>query len=152
MQMTEEARQKHTYPVGGWANWQTTVHMQRCDQGQDFEIPIDHWIHAPGHGEVINHLNDRPFPNGFGSPYLVVKITSGRFTIGTGVWYIGHANKDLKPVGHKFSFGDELVRANNSLNSGWGWVEIGYCANGVGPGSMGEGCKHTSLFTPLHHA
>lgn len=99
----------------------------------------------------MHYLYDGPFPNGFGSPYMVVKIHSGRFNYGNGTWYIGHANHDLKPVGHQFSFGDELVRANNSLYSGWGWVEIGYCPGGYGPGSAGEGCKHTNLFTSVHH-
>lgn len=140
---------EHTYPAGGWVFHDEQCRIQRCDQGQDLEIPIDHFIHAPGHGEVLSYLHDGPFPNGFGSPYMVVRIGSGRFSMGTGVWYIGHANKDLMPVGHKFKFGAQLVRANNSLNAGWGWVEIGYCPNGVGPGAMGEGCKHTALFAPI---
>lgn len=132
------------YGAGGWAPpgpWR----LQRVDQGQDFEIPINHYIQAPGRGHCVYHLNDAQFPNGFGSPYAVVKIKSGPFAVGDGLWYIGHCNEDVLPVGKHFRFGHKLAKANHFLNSGWGWAEIGKCINGY-PGPMGTGAKYAHLF------
>ena len=135
-----------TYQMGGWGGT-GAARMQRTDQGQDFEIPVGNWITSPGHGEIIGHSVDRPFPNGFGNPYAIVKITSGPFAIGNGEWYVGHANADVRPVGTKLNPGDHIARANNSLNSGWGWCELGKWDGGPHP--MGEGQQYHHLFVPV---
>jgi hypothetical protein len=138
-----------TYNAGGWGGT-GKFSMQRQDQGQDFEIEINGWITAPGDAEVIAHSSDTPFPEGFGTPYAIVKVTSGQFNIGNGEWYVGHCNVDVKPVGTKLKLGDPIARANNSLNPGWGWCELGKWDNG--PHEMGEGEKYHSLFAPLNGA
>ena len=81
---------------------------------------------------------DGPFPNGFGNPYAIVKITTGRFSrIGDGVWYVGHCNADVRPVGTVLKPGDHIARANHSLSSGWGWAEIGKWDGGPHRGDYG---------------
>lgn len=135
-----------TYRMGGWGGT-GAARLQRVDQGQDFEIPRGHWITSPGYGEIIAHSADRPFPNGFGNPYAIVKITSGRFAIGNGEWYVGHCNQDVRPVGTKLKPGDPIARANNSLNTGWGWCELGKWDGG--PHGMGYGANYSRLFTDV---
>jgi hypothetical protein len=135
------------FNAGGWGGI-GRYQVQRVDQGQDFEIELNGWITAPGDGEIIAHSSDAPFPNGFGDPYAVVRITNGRFAIGNGEWYVGHANRDVQPVGTKLKLGSPIARANNSLYAGWGWCELGKWDGG--PHSMGEGALFAGLFTPLH--
>lgn len=117
--------------------------VQRVDQGQDFEIPIDNWITSPGNGEIVDHASDAAFPSGFGSPYAVVRIDDGPF--GGATYYVGHCNKDVRAVGTKLAPGDHIARANNSLNSGWGWCELGLWP----PGAMGNGFAIDQLFHPV---
>ena len=132
------------YKGGGWAG-RGNFRMQRSDQGQDFEIPRNAWITSPGKGKIIGHSYDAPFPNGFGSPYAIVKITTGRFSkIGDGVWYVGHCNGDVRPVGTILKPGDHIARANHGLNAGWGWAEIGKWDGG--PHGMGYGEQFRSKF------
>lgn len=137
-----------TYPAGGWVRAGSPFRMERIDQGQDFEIPLGEYVRAPGSGEVVNHLSDGPFPNGFGSPYAIVRVDTGRFAVGDRLWYIGHANADVLPVGTRFKFGDKLARTDNSLEQGWGWVELGKATGGF-PGPMGTGSEYHNLFRPL---
>lgn len=137
---------KRVFNAGGWGGT-GRFQMQRQDQGQDFEIPLGHAITAPGDGEVIEWASDGPFPSGFGSPYAIVRIDTGRFAVGNGEWYVGHANADVAPVGTKFKLGDPIARVNNSMNAGWGWCELGKWDGGPHPD--GEGAKWAHLFTPL---
>jgi hypothetical protein len=134
------------YNAGGWGGtgdyW-----VQRIDQGQDFEIPLGHFITAPGDATVVAHSSDAPFPGGFGSPYAIVEVHSGRFAVGNGQWYVGHCNQDVAPVGTRLKLGDPIARANNSLNAGRGWCELGKWDGGPHP--MGEGAQWAYLFTPL---
>lgn len=131
------------FPKGGWVYHDKPSWMQRIDQGQDFEIPWGAHIIAPGWGHCVSWLHDRAFPSGFGSPYAVVYIGSGRFA--GRLWYIGHMNYvQIKP-GESFHVGRPLGRLYNSLNAGRGWVELGHAANGF-PMAMGEGAKWHSLF------
>lgn len=134
------------YNAGGWGGTDA-FWMQRSDQGQDFEIPIGHFITSPGDATVVGHASDGPFPNGFGSPYPIVQVHSGRFAVGNGEWYVGHCNEDVAPVGTKLKLGDPIARANNSLNAGRGWCELGKWDGGPHP--MGEGDQWKGLFTPL---
>lgn len=134
------------YNAGGWGGtgefWQ-----QRLDQGDDFEIPLGHFITAPGDATVIAHAADAAFPGGFGNPYAIVEVHSGRFAVGNGQWYVGHCNEDVAPVGTRLKLGDPIARANNSLNAGRGWCELGKWDGGPHP--MGEGAQWAYLFTPL---
>jgi murein DD-endopeptidase MepM/ murein hydrolase activator NlpD len=132
------------FPKGGWVYHDKPSWMQRIDQGQDFEIPWGAHIIAPGWGHVVSWLHDRAFPNGFGSPYMVVYIGSGRFA--GRLWYLGHMNYVQLRPGESFHAGRALGRLYNSLNAGRGWVELGHAANGF-PMAMGEGAKWHSLFT-----
>jgi hypothetical protein len=133
------------YPCGGWFARGTKPHFERTDQGEDRSVKRGVYVRAPGHGYVVSHLDDAPFPGGFGSPYAVVKITSGRFAVGDGLWYIGHANSEVLPVGKHFRFGDRLARTDNGFFSTQGWVEIGKCVNGL-PGPMGTGDRFHRKF------
>jgi murein DD-endopeptidase MepM/ murein hydrolase activator NlpD len=133
------------FPMGGWVYWSSPAWMQRVDQGQDFEVPLGRHIIAPGWGKCIHHLSDGPFPNGFGSPYAVVYIGSGRFA--GRLWYIGHVNDEVIPAGTHFHTGRILGRPNHSLNAGRGWTELGHAPNGY-PGPFGEGARYHSLFAP----
>lgn len=135
-----------TFPMGGWVYHGVEARMQRVDQGQDFEVPLGRHVIAPGWGKCVRHLSDGPWPNGFGDPYAVVWIGSGRFA--NRYWYIGHCNAEVVPVGHVFHTGDILARPNHSLNQGWGWVELGHAPNGF-PGPFGEGARFHSLFSPV---
>jgi hypothetical protein len=135
----------HKRPVGGWIHAGESYRMQRQDQGQDFEIPLHHDVIAPGWGKCVGWLHDGPFPNGFGSPYAVVWIGSGRFKVDGGLWYLGHANHVYVRPGQWFHTGQRLARLDNSLNHGWGWIEIGHAAGGQ-PGPNGTGAKYASLF------
>lgn len=139
----------HRYKAGGWVRKKSPFRMQRVDQGQDFEIPRNEFIRAPGPGVCVAHFIDGPFPNGFGSPCAIVKITKGRFAVGDGLWYVGHCNSDVIPVGRHFKFQDKLARANHGLYEGWGWAEIGKCVRGGIPGPMGTGEKYAELFRPI---
>ncbi len=143
------------FPMGGFVNWNLPYREQRQDQGQDFEIPRGHHLIAPGWGQCVNHLDDASFPNGFGAPYAIVWFGSGRFKGMT--LYLGHGNSEVIPVGHTFHTGDPLVRLDNGLNPeknsanwgcGWGWVEVGVCANGL-PQGDGTGARYHHLFTPV---
>lgn len=138
----------HRYPCGGWFARGTHPKFERTDQGEDRSVMRDTWVHAPGRGHVVAHLSDGPFPDGFGAPYAIVKITSGRFAVGDGLWYVGHANADVLPVGKHFDFGDRLARANNGFYRWQGWVEIGKCINGL-PGPDGTGAEYHHLFRPV---
>jgi hypothetical protein len=120
--------------------------MQRVDQGQDFEIPIGKHIIAPGWGKVVSHLSDNPFPYGFGSPYAVVYIGSGRFA--GRLWYIGHVNANVIPAGWTFHSFRILGQTDHGLNAGWGWTELGHAPNGY-PGPMGEGANWHYKFSPV---
>lgn len=142
----QEKKQRTLYQMGGWGGT-GSARLQRADQGNDFEIPLGNWITAPGDGEIIGHSSDRPWPVGFGSPYAIVKITSGAFAIGNGEWYVGHCNRDVRPIGTKLKLGDPIARANNSLNSGWGWCELGKWDGG--PHEMGNGLQYRHLFAPV---
>lgn len=133
------------FPAGGWVWHDTPFRMQRTDQGQDFEIPHGGSIVAPGWGQCLMYAHDGPFPNGFGDPYMVVKIHSGRFAGND--WYLGHMNYVQIRPGEWFHEGRKLGRLYNSLNPGWGWVEIGHW-NG-GPGPNGTGAKYHNLFNDL---
>ncbi len=133
------------FPMGGWVYWQSDAWMQRVDQGQDFEVPLGRHVIAPGWGKCVHHLHDGPFPNGFGSPYAVVYIGSGRFA--GKLWYIGHVNSHVIPAGATFHSGAILGLPTHSLNAGRGWVELGHAPNGY-PGPWGEGAKYHSLFSP----
>lgn len=137
---------KRVFNAGGWGGT-GRFQMQRQDQGQDFEIPVGHFITAPGDGEVIEHASDGPFPSGFGNPYAIVRIDTGRFAVGNGEWYVGHCNEDVAPAGTKLKLGDPIARANNSMNAGWGWCELGKWDGG--PHADGEGAQWAHLFTPL---
>lgn len=133
------------YPMGGWVYWSSPARMQRTDQGQDFEIPLGRHIIAPGWGKCVHHLSDREFPNGFGNPYAVVYIGSGRF--GGRLWYLGHDNSEVIAAGTTFHTGRILAKPNHSLNTGWGWSEVGHAENGY-PMGMSEGEKWHHLFSP----
>jgi hypothetical protein len=137
---------KQVFNAGGWGGT-GRFQMQRQDKGQDFEVPLGHHITSPGDAEVIAWASDGPFPNGFGSPYAIVRVDSGRFAVGNGEWYCGHANQDVAPVGTKLKLGDPIARANNSLHAGWGWCELGKWDGG--PHADGEGARWAHLFTPL---
>lgn len=132
------------FPKGGTVYHDKPSWMQRIDQGQDYEIPWGAHIIAPGWGHVVSWLHDRGFPNGFGSPYMVIYIGSGRFA--GRLWYLGHMNYVQVRPGESFHTGRALGRLYNSLNSGRGWIEFGHAANGY-PMGMGEGAKWHSLFT-----
>ena len=127
--------------AGGWVAPGMPWRMQRCDQGQDLEIPLYHAVVAPGDGSCIGYASDGPFPSGFGSPYALVHITTGRFAGNN--WYLGHANEPIIKPGQSFKAGQPLARLNHSLNSGWGWIEIGHLPYG----GMSEGFRWHSLFT-----
>lgn len=142
----EEKRQRPLYQMGGWGG-RGRARLQRADQGNDFEIALGEWITSPGNGEIIAHSSDRPWPSGFGSPYAIVKITSGPFAIGNGEWYVGHCNRDVRPVGTKLKLGDPIARANNSMNAGWGWCELGKWDGGPHP--FGNGLQYRHLFAPV---
>jgi hypothetical protein len=131
--------------AGGWVRPGTYFSMQRQDQGQDLEIPLYDSVVAPGSGFCVGYSSDRPFPNGFGNPYAIVHIESGRF--GGNDWYLGHANMPIIRPGQRFSTGQPLARLNNSLNAGLGWIEIGRWAGGPGP--MGTGEIYHHLFSPV---
>jgi hypothetical protein len=135
-------------PMGGWVYQKVPTRMQRVDQGQDFEVPLGHHIIAPGWGKCVHHLSDGPWPNGFGSPYAVVWIGGGAPGFEGSYWYIGHCNAEVIPEGKTFHTGDILARPNHSLNTGWGWTELGHAPNGY-PGPFGEGAKYHHLFIPV---
>lgn len=132
------------FPKGGTVWHDKPSWMQRTDQGQDYEIPWGAHIIAPGWGHVVSWLHDRPFPNGFGSPYMVIYIGSGRFA--GRLWYLGHMNYCQLRPGESFHAGRALGRLYNSLNAGRGWIEWGHAANGY-PMSMSEGGRWHGLFT-----
>jgi hypothetical protein len=133
------------YPCGGWFARGTKPQFQRTDQGEDRSVTRGVYVRAPGDGYVVSHLSDAPFPGGFGSPYAVVKITSGRFAAGDGLWYVGHANSNVLPVGRRFRFGDKLARTDNGFYPNQGWVEIGKCVGGL-PGLGTSGARYHRLF------
>jgi hypothetical protein len=134
------------WPMGGWVYHDVAARMQREDQGQDLEVPLGRHIVAPGWGHCIRHLSDGDWPHGFGSPYAVVYIGSGRFA--RKLMYLGHCNAEVVPVGHHFHTGAVLARPNHSLNAGWGWAEIGWAPGGF-PGRWGNGALLHHLFTPV---
>lgn len=134
------------YQMGGWGG-KGAARLQRVDQGNDFEVTLNAWITSPGHGEIVSHASDGPFPSGFGSPYAIVRIDDGPFAIGNGEWYVGHCNRDVRPVGTKLKPGDPIARANNSLNAGWGWCELGKWDGGPHPD--GNGAQYRHLFHPV---
>ena len=139
-------RRLRKYGMGGFVDAGLPYREQRQDQGQDFEIGLGHHIIAPGWGQCINHLHDAAFPDGFGSPYAVVRFGSGPFK-GLDM-YLGHVNEDVIPIGHVFHTGDKLGRLTNSLNAGWGWCEIGVCKDGL-PQADGTGARYHHLFKPV---
>lgn len=132
------------YNMGGWVRPGEQCRMQRQDKGQDFEIPRYHSVVAPGNGVCVSYAHDVPFPAGFGSPYAVVEIFDGPF--GGNQWYLGHANEPIIVPGQHFSVHQPLARLNNSLNFGWGWIELGHWSGG--PGSNSEGERYHHLFVP----
>lgn len=139
-------RRPRRWAAGGFVHPSLPYWPQRDDQGCDGETRLGHHLTAPGHGEVIAHSHDQPFPNGFGDPYPIVRFDTGRFA-GVGPMYLGHCNADVLPVGHRFRQGDRLVKLTNSLNTGRGWFEIGRWING-GPAPNGDGANIRHLFKP----
>jgi hypothetical protein len=134
------------FPLGGWVYHDVPYRWQREDQGQDFEIPMGHHIIAPGWGHCVSHLSDRPWPNGFGSPYMVVYIGSGKFA--GHLWYIGHNNYVQIRVGESFNTGRILSMPDHEMNAGWGWTELGIAPNGY-PGPWGGGAANHWRFAPI---
>lgn len=135
------------WPMGGLVRPGTPYRWQRSDQGQDFEIPIYHSVVAPGHGVCLEYAADRPFPNGFGNPYAIVKFHDGPFSVWPAA-YLGHANEPIIRPGQSCVPGQPLARLNHSLNSGWGWIEFGRWDGG--PGGMNEGEKWRYLFKSVY--
>lgn len=139
--------------MGGWVAPHMACRMQRTDEGQDFEIPMGHHLVAPGAYKVIMHGSDRDWPSGFGNPYAVVEIFTGKFASkinggdsDTGRWYLGHANGDVPPVGKTGHRGEILSRPNHGFDPNWGWTELGEW----GPnGPTGQGAKYHHLFVPV---
>jgi hypothetical protein len=131
------------FPKAGLVYHDKPSWMQRVDQGQDFEILWGTHIIASGWGKCVAWLHDRPFPYGFGSPYMVVYFGSG--LLGGRLWYGGHVNYVQIRPGETFHTGRALGRAYNSLTPGRGWIEWGHAANGY-PMSMSEGAKWHYLF------
>lgn len=148
MGYVEAMRIPKRYPCGGWFARGTHPHFERVDQGEDRSVRRGVYVRAPGQGVVVNHLSDAAFPSGFGSPYAIVRIETGRFKVGDCLWYIGHANSDVLAVGKRFKFGDKLARTDNGFSADQGWVEIGKCEGGV-PGPMGTGAAYHKLFRGL---
>jgi hypothetical protein len=138
----------HTYPAHGWLPEGAHFSLQRSDQGRDFVTNWQGIIQAPGDGVCTEVRADRPFPNGFGPRYAIVRMTSGSFAKGsapgappdfTGEWYIGHCTARVK-VGDRFGFGHPLAVADQGKDfnaTHGGWVELGTkMANGsLGPNS-----------------
>lgn len=122
---------KTSYPAGGWLPPGAHLELKWDDQGRDFATNWGGHVQAPGDGECIAVLSDRPFPNGFGPDYPVVRIDTGMFR--GHEFYIGHNTSLVKP-GEKFGFGHPLAVANQGHN--WagttgGWVELGEAFNGL---------------------
>jgi hypothetical protein len=134
------------FPMGGWVYHDVSYRWQRQDQGQDFEITTGHHVIAPGWGHCVSHLSDSPWPDGFGSPYAVVYIGSGRFA--GRLWYLGHDNYVQIRVGESFHTGRILTQPKHEMNHGWVWTELGHAPNGY-PGSMAEGPRWHYLFAPI---
>lgn len=147
-------RPKHQYQewqMGGWVRPGEPCWKQRDDQGNDFEIPLYHSVVAPARGRCTEWASDRPFPDGFGTPYAIVEIFEGPFhdaPVAQGVapeWYLGHANEPIIRPGESFSAEQPLARLNHSLNEGRGWIELGHWT----PGSLDEGARWHNLFGPV---
>lgn len=142
----------HTYPLGGWASHGVETRLQRDDQGKDVEVRYGHHITAPGYGYCVTWLHDGPWPNGFGSPYAVVRILGNSWFAGgpnNGTYYLGHANgPGLIQPGQSFHTGQAIAFPNHSLNAGWGWCEIGRVFNGQ-IASFGDGANIASKFVPV---
>jgi len=134
------------FNAGGWAP-PGPYREQRVDQGQDFEIPFGHAIVAPGHGVCIEYAHDGPWPNGFGDPYVIVRIDSGRFK--GHQWYLGHCNKPLVKPGEHFHAFRPLACTTHGFTNGWGWCELGEWTPGQGPSGRGQQFHH--LFRPVWH-
>lgn len=116
------------YPADGWLPPGAKFSWQHPDQGRDF---VTNWagiIQAPGDGYVVENGSDRPYPNGFGPSYPVVRIESGDFRGHT--FYIGHCTSLVSP-GERFGFGHALAKANQGnprlvgVPEDGGWVELG---------------------------
>lgn len=131
-----------TLAAGGWLPAGARFTRERVDQGQDL---ITNWrgpIIAPGDGEVLHNLSDRPFPAGFGPKYAVVRIATGPFAGHD--WYIGHCTSAVN-AGQKFRTGAVLAHADQGNREDGGWAEIGEAPGGV-PGPMSNGAKWAHLF------
>lgn len=118
------------YPAGGWLPAGAHLELEWDDQGRDFSTDWQGIVQAPGDGQCINVLSDRPFPSGFGPRYPVVRIDTGAFA--GHEFYIGH-NTSLVSDGESFKFGHPLARADQGHNwSGTtgGWVELGEAFGG----------------------
>jgi hypothetical protein len=129
------------WPLGGLVAPGERYREQRWDQGKDFEIPLGASVRAPGNGHCVEWASDRPWPDGFGTPYAIVRFSSGPFhdiPVSRGAepeWYVGHCNDPIVRPGEFFSVGHPLARTDHSENAGWGWCEFGHWS----PGSMSEG-------------
>jgi hypothetical protein len=114
---------------------------ERFDEGKDFTIPIFTAVRAPGNGTCIEWASDRPWPDGFGSPYAVVRLDDGPWhdvAVRLGVapeFYCGHADEPLVRAGHRFTVGQPLSRVDHGFLPGRGWCEWGHWP----PGPMSEG-------------
>lgn len=142
----------HTYPLGGWASHGVPTRLQRNDQGKDVEVQAGHHITAPGYGYVEKWAYDAPWPDGFGAPYMVVKIMGNSWFAGgpnNGRWYVGHVNAQLLRPGSSFHTGQAIGLPTHSENAGWCWAEIGRM---FGPyvARFGDGANIAQKFVPVY--
>jgi hypothetical protein len=120
------------YPAGGLLRPGAHLEFRQDDQGKDL---VTNWrgpIQAPGDWQCVGVLHDRPFPNGFGPSYPVIRIKTGRFANST-PWYIGHTTAAVRP-GQTGHFGDILSYADQGhdwAGTHGGWVEFGQAPDGV---------------------
>ncbi len=129
------------WPLGGLVYPGEPYWIQRWDEGKDFEIPLGNAIRAPGNGHCTEWAHDREWPIGFGSPYAVLRFTSGPFhdiPISRGEspeWYAGHCDAPIIQPGQSFELGQPLARTDHGKTPGRGWCEFGHWP----PGPMTEG-------------
>jgi hypothetical protein len=125
------------FPAHGWLPQGAHFELKWDDEGRDFATGWAGHLQAPGQGEVLRILADRPFPNGFGPHYPVVRIDSGPWA--GHEYYLGHTTA-LVSVGEHFSFGHPLAVADQGRD--WagtvgGWVELGEAFGGL-PGPKAD--------------
>lgn len=141
---------KHVFPAHGWLPEGAHYELKWDDQGHDLATNWQGSLQAPGNGEVVEIASDRPFPNGFGPDYPIVRIDTGPWAGHT--YYLGHTSAAVK-AGTRLNFGQIISHADQGhdwAHTVGGWCELGEWFPGRGPGPKAAHHWFDSLLlTPL---